>query len=77
MKGYVKKLNEMSKSQSEKDFKENIKHEVKCPKWRKLFSSAVKAGNTFSFNLEAINYNLQFNKADALGSWNPNVRLPF
>lgn len=37
---------------------ENIKHEVKCPKWQELFLSGLNKNKTFEFNLEAINHNL-------------------
>jgi hypothetical protein len=37
MKGYVNSLQLMNKNQSNKDLQENIKHDVKDPKWRKLF----------------------------------------
>jgi len=51
-----------------------LKAEIACPKWRSIFNQnlVLLKDNQYKWNfeMELINKNLQFNKADSLGAWN-------
>lgn len=59
---------------SEKDITQFLKTNIKDPKWRSIFEKNIiknaKTGqSSFNFELNYLNHNLTFNKADSLGNW--------
>lgn len=78
-KNVVNEAHKVDLEKSRTEIEVSLKQKVLCPKWRKILNQNLLTSNdrrkVWNFNLEALNSNLQFNKADSLGYWASRVGM--